>query len=33
MITKHAIKRGFDYADEIACGLDLSPDGLERLPR
>ena len=33
MITKHAMKPGFDYADEFAFGLDLILDGLERLRR
>ena len=33
MINKHAMKTGFDYADEFAFGLDLILDGLERLRR
>jgi AcrR family transcriptional regulator len=31
MITKHAMKPGYDYADEFEFGLDLILDGLERL--
>jgi hypothetical protein len=33
MITKHAMKPGFHYADEFAFGLALILDGLERLRR
>jgi AcrR family transcriptional regulator len=31
MITKHAMKPGYDYAKEFEFGLDLILDGLERL--
>jgi AcrR family transcriptional regulator len=31
MITQHAMKPGYDYADEFEFGLDLILDGLERL--
>jgi len=31
MITDHAMKPGYDYADEFEFGLDLILDGLERL--
>ena len=31
MITEHAMKPGYDYADEFEFGLDLILDGLERL--
>ena len=31
MITKHAMKPGYDYGDEFKFGLDLILDGLERL--
>ena len=31
MITKHAMKPGYDYGDEFEFGLDLILDGLERL--
>jgi len=31
MITKHAMKPGFDYSKEFEFGLDLILDGLERL--
>jgi AcrR family transcriptional regulator len=31
MITQHAIKPGYDYAEEFEFGLDLILDGLERL--
>jgi len=31
MIVEHALKPGYDYADEFAFGLDLILDGLERL--
>ena len=31
MITEHALKPGYDYADEFEFGLDLILDGLERL--
>jgi AcrR family transcriptional regulator len=31
MITQHAMKPGYDYADEFDFGLDLILDGLERL--
>jgi AcrR family transcriptional regulator len=30
MITEHAMKPGYDYADEFEFGLDLILDGLER---
>jgi AcrR family transcriptional regulator len=30
MIVEHAMKPGYDYADEFAFGLDLILDGLER---
>jgi Tetracyclin repressor-like, C-terminal domain len=30
MITEHAMKPGYDYADEFMFGLDLILDGLER---
>lgn len=33
MITDHAMKPGYDYADEFEFGLDLILDGLERLRR
>ena len=33
MITKHAMKPGYDYADEFEFGLGLILDGLERLHR
>jgi AcrR family transcriptional regulator len=33
MITKHAMKPGYDYAKEFEFGLDLILDGLERLRR
>ena len=29
-ITEHAMKPGYDYADEFEYGLDLILDGLER---
>ncbi|TMB47749.1 MAG: TetR/AcrR family transcriptional regulator [Chloroflexi bacterium] len=31
MLTEHAMKPGYDYADEFEFGLDLILDGLERL--
>jgi len=31
MIVEHALKPGYDYAEEFAFGLDLILDGLERL--
>jgi AcrR family transcriptional regulator len=31
MITEHAMKPGYDYAEEFEFGLDLILDGLERL--
>jgi hypothetical protein len=31
MITEHAMKPGYDYADEFEFGLDLILAGLERL--
>jgi hypothetical protein len=31
MIVEHAMKPGYDYADEFAFGLDLILDGLERV--
>ncbi len=31
MITKHAMKPGYDYGDEFEFGLDLILNGLERL--
>ena len=31
MITEHAMKPGYDYANEFEFGLDLILDGLERL--
>jgi AcrR family transcriptional regulator len=31
MITEHAMKPGYDYADEFEFGLDLILDGVERL--
>jgi AcrR family transcriptional regulator len=31
MIIEHAVKPGYDYADEFEFGLDLILDGLERL--
>jgi hypothetical protein len=31
MISEHALKPGYDYADEFEFGLDLILDGLERL--
>ena len=31
MIIEHALKPGYDYAEEFAFGLDLILDGLERL--
>ena len=31
MITEHAMKPGYDYAEEFQFGLDLILDGLERL--
>jgi AcrR family transcriptional regulator len=31
MITEHAMKPGYDYADEFEFGLDLILDGLDRL--
>jgi AcrR family transcriptional regulator len=31
MITEHALKPGYDYAEEFEFGLDLILDGLERL--
>jgi len=31
MIVEHALKPGYDYADEFEFGLDLILDGLERL--
>ena len=31
MITEHAMKPGYDYADEFEFGLDLILDGMERL--
>jgi AcrR family transcriptional regulator len=31
MITQHALRPGYDYADEFVFGLDLILDGLERL--
>jgi AcrR family transcriptional regulator len=31
MIVEHALKSGYDYADEFEFGLDLILDGLERL--
>jgi AcrR family transcriptional regulator len=31
MITEHAMKPGYDYADEFEFGLDLILDGLERV--
>ena len=31
MIIDHAMKPGYDYADEFEFGLDLILDGLERL--
>jgi AcrR family transcriptional regulator len=33
MITKHAMKPGYDYAKEFEFGLDLILDGLERIRR
>jgi len=29
-ITEHAVKPGYDYADEFEYGLDVIIDGLER---
>jgi hypothetical protein len=31
MITQHAMRPGYDYAEEFEFGLDLILDGLERL--
>jgi hypothetical protein len=31
MIIEHALKPGYDYAEEFEFGLDLILDGLERL--
>jgi hypothetical protein len=31
MITEHAMRPGYDYADKFEFGLDLILDGLERL--
>ena len=31
MITEHAMKPGYDYANEFGFGLDLILDGLERM--
>jgi hypothetical protein len=31
MIIEHAVKPGYDYAEEFEFGLDLILDGLERL--
>jgi hypothetical protein len=31
MMTEHAMKPGYDYADEFEFGLDLILDGLERV--
>jgi hypothetical protein len=31
MITDHAMKPGYDYAEEFEYGLDLILDGLDRL--
>ena len=31
MITDHAVKPGYDYAEEFEFGLDLILDGLDRL--
>jgi hypothetical protein len=31
MIIEHAVKPGYDYAEDFEFGLDLILDGLERL--
>ena len=33
LIVEHALKPGYDYADEFEFGLDLILDGLERTQR